>query len=238
MPTINLLYKREYEITDKIRVHIPEVRQVLDHEDEYYNLISLFTSMPIDFIAELDDAGIDFTKINEYELFLYIFPAIVKMDTSILFGDLDFKKFRYATNEDTGRTVLVDCENDIVIDRVVHMKIADTLRKVHHLEKNSKKPANEEAKNYLLDRAKRKRSRKKKRSSFSYIESLIVSAVNTSEFKYDYDSVQYLTIYQFNESIKQIARKIDYDNRMHGVYSGTIDVKELKQDDLSWIVQR
>ena len=238
MPTINLLYKREYEITDRIRVQIPEVGQVLEHEEDYYNLVSLFTSTPIDFIAELDEAGIDFTKINEYELLLYVFPAIAQKDTSIMFGDLDFTKFRYATSEKTNMPVLLDCENDIVIYRIVHMKIADTLRKLHHLEKNNKKPANDEAKNYLLDRARKKKKRKKKKSDFSYLESLIISAVNTSEFKYDYESVRHLTIYQFNESVKQVARKIDFDNRMHGVYSGTIDVKELKQDDLSWIVQR
>lgn len=194
--------------------------------------------MPIDLIGELDEAGIDFTQINEYELFLYIFPAVMAKDTSILFGDLDFKKFRLATNEKTGQPVLLDRENDIIIDRVTHTKIANTLRRIHHLEKNTKKPANEEMKRYMLDRARKKRRRKGKSSEFSSLESLIISVVNTPEFKYDYESVKGLTIYQFNESVRQVARKIDYNNRMHGVYSGTIDAKELSQDDLSWLVRR
>ena len=65
---------------------------------------------------------------------------------------------------------------------------------------------------------------------------MIISVVNTEQFKYNYESVKSLTIYQFNESVYQIVRKVDYDNRMHGVYAGTIDAKELKQDDLTWLI--
>lgn len=244
MATNSLLYKTEFNVTDAITIHIPLVGQVLDDEDGYYSLISLFTSMPIDLVAELDEVGIDFTKINEYELFLYfMFPALVLKDTSLLFGDLDFSKFRLATKDGTDGTdgtenaVLLDTDSGIIIDRVVHMKIANALRKIQHLEKNTKRPANDEMKRYMIDRARKKRKRKNKQSTSSALEPLIISLVNTPEFKYDYKSVRNMTIYQFNESVRQVIRKIEYNNRMYGVYTGNIDVKSLSRDDLSWLAQ-
>ena len=59
--------------------------------------------------------------------------------------------------------------------------------------------------------------------------------VNTEQFKYNYETVRDITIYQFNESVRQIVSKVDYEHRMHGVYAGTVSVKDLSQDDLTWL---
>ena len=236
MPTLNLLYRRSYPITDVISINVPTVREILEDEDDYYGLVSMFTAMPFDMMVQLDDAGIDFTTINAWELFVMLFPVIQMKDTSLILGDLDLKKFNIALNEEIGDVVLLDTENDIVIDRMVHDKIATTLRKIHHLEKNTKKPGNDAAKDYLLKRARAKMKRRKRMSEVSALESLIISVVNTEQFKYNYETVKDLTIYQFNESVYQIVRKVDYDNRMRGVYAGTIDVKALKQEDLTWLI--
>lgn len=87
----------------------------------------------------------------------------------------------------------------------------------------------------MIERAREKKRRNSARSRVSQIENLIISLVNTEQFKYDFDSVLDLSVYQFNESVKQIIKKIDYDNRMHGVYAGTISVKDLSQEDLYWL---
>ena len=70
------------------------------------------------------------------------------------------------------------------------------------------------------------------------MEQLIVAMVNTEQFKYDFASVRNITIYQFNECVRQIVNKVNYDNRMFGVYSGTVNVKELGQDELNWLVHK
>ena len=47
-----------------------------------------------------------------------------------------------------------------------------------------------------------------------------------------------LSIYQFNESVRQIIKKIDYDNKMHGIYAGTVSAKDLSQDDWNWLTHK
>ena len=89
MPSLNLLYRAEYAINDKISIKIPTVGEILENEDEYYGLVSVLTAMPIDMMCQLDDVGIDFTTVSEYELFLLMFGGIKSQDTHLVFGDLD-----------------------------------------------------------------------------------------------------------------------------------------------------
>lgn len=238
MATRNLLYKREYAINDSIKIHIPSVGEIIDCEDNYYGLISVLTAMPIDMMVQLDDAKIDFTTIDEYELFLLIFPTLRTQDTKLVFGDLDLSKFNIAISEQNGNILLRDEENGIDIDRAIHGQIAGVLRLIHHLEKNRRKPANPEAKEFMLKRARDKIRRHANRTEDSQLESLIIAMVNTEQYKYDFEGTKELSIYQFNESVRQIIKKVDYDNRMHGIYAGTINVKELNQDDLNWLVHK
>ena len=233
----SMLYSRQVPITDKISVIIPTVGEIIDNESEYYTALSMLTAMPIDFMVQLDDMGIDFSEINDYELFLLLHSVLSAMDLSLFFGDLDFSKLELSRHIETGATVLYDPEHDIVIDRVVQTKIANTLRKIHNLEKDIRKPGNKEAREYMIERARKKMKRRKKRDK-SQLTQLIVAMVNTEQFKYNYETVRNLTIYQFNESVSQIKHKVDYDNKMHGVYAGTVDPKNISQDDLNWLVHK
>lgn len=238
MSTVNLLYKKSISVTPKISIHVPTVGEILDDEDKYNGLIGILTAMPIDMMVQLDDAGIDYTEINAYELFLLMFEGIKKQDTSIIFGDLDLNKFELAIEEKSGKPVLLNADDDIVIDRTIHSQIADTLRKINNLEKNRRLPANEEAKKYMMERARKKMKRHANRSHESQLEQLIIAMVNTEQFKYGYDETRELSIYQFNQSVRQIIKKIEYDNRMFGVYSGTIDAKKLRQEDFDWLTHK
>lgn len=233
-----LLYGSSIPVTEQISITVPTVGDILDHEDDYYAMVSMLTAMPIDFMVQLDDMGVDFTTINDYELFLILFGTIREMDTRLIFGDLDLKRFELAKHIESGMPVIYDEEDDIVIDRVVQTKIATTLREIHHLEKDVRKPGNQEAKEYLLERARKKLKRRKRRKEKSQLQQLIVAMVNTEQFKYDFRGVRDLTIYQFNESVRQIQHKIDYDNKMHGIYAGTVDPKKINQDDLNWLIHK
>lgn len=238
MSTRNLLYKRSCAINDSIKIIIPTVDDVIKCEDNYYSLVSVLTAMPIDMMVQLEDAGIDFTSINDYELFLLMFESIKMQDTSLIFGDLDLKNFKIAVSEQNGNVLLRNEENNIDIDRAIHGQIAGTLRMIHHLEKNRRKPANPEAKEFMIKRARDKLRRRKNRTEDSQLESLIVAMVNTEQYKYDFEGTKELSIYQFNESVRQVIKKVDYNNRMYGVYTGTIDAKGLSQDDLNWLVHK
>lgn len=238
MATLNLLYKEEYAINEHIKIRIPTVGEILEDEDNYYTMVTMLTSMPVDMMVQLDDIGVDFMAINEYELFLILFNAIKDKDTSLIFGGLDLKGFKSAINPQNDTVVLRDKKTGAVIDRGIQGQIASVLRKIHGLKRNNRKPANQEAREYMLQRARTKMRRRSRRVNDSQLEELIVAMVNTEQFHYGFEGTRELSIYQFNESVRQVIKKIDYDNRMQGVYAGTVNAKELSQDDLNWLTHK
>ena len=232
------LYARSFPINDYISITIPTVGQIWDNEAEYYGLITSIIATPSDFMVQLDDIGIDFSSISSFELFLLLFNGIRSTDTSLVFGDLDLSGFKTAINEKNGKVVLVDQDKDIVIDRAIHDQIRRVIRKINHLEKSDKNPGNEEAKKYMIERARIKQKRAARRPHKSQLEDLIIAMVNTEQYKYGYEETRDLTIYQFHASVYQIIRKINYDNTMIGCYAGTINAKELSQDRLNWLTSK
>lgn len=83
MDSLNLLYKHEIRINDFIKIVIPTVGEIIEDEDNYYSTITILTAMPIDLMVYLADAGIDFTQINEYELFLIMSAGLKASDTHL-----------------------------------------------------------------------------------------------------------------------------------------------------------
>lgn len=231
-----LLYADRYNINDKIYVKVPTVGEVLDNEDKYFEIVYTIVATPYDLMVQLDDNGIDFTKISSFELFCLLFGHLKELDTSLVFGDLDLSKFNVAMNTQNGNYVLRDEENDITIDRAIHGQICACLRKLLNIPKTEKLPGNEEGRIYMLEKARKKAKRKKKKQADSQIEDLIVALVNTAEFPYDYMSVKDISIYQFYSSLKQITHKVKFDKTMIGVYAGTVSFDKLNMDERSWIL--
>ena len=218
---------------------IPTVGDVVDHEDDYYDLVARITATPVDMMVALDEVGIDFEEISEYELFLALFDTIKSHDCArMVFGDLDIVNYHTEVNKQNGLYVLRNSNDGSVIDVAIHRRIANTLRTIHNMEKNTKRPGNKEGKEYMLQNAKRRAASASKRSRVSQMELLIIALVNSAQFKYDYQTVRNLSIYQFNQSVRQIAHLIDYEHIMHGVYSGTVSAKDLDTKDLSWILTK
>lgn len=234
----SFLFEDSVHINDYIEVKIPTVNEVLENEEQYYGIVSSLVATPWDMMVQLDDLGIDFTEIDDYELFLITFQTIRVQDTHLIFGDLDLSGFEPAINDENQTIVLLDKNSGTVIDKSIHYMIAETLRKIHHLERNIKKPGNEEAKKFLIERARKKLMRQRRMKQTSQLEPLIIAMVNTEQFKYNYEETKALSIFQFNESVIQIVKKIDYMNKMHGVYSGTVNVKDLRQEDINWLTHK
>jgi hypothetical protein len=232
----HLLFSHQVVINDYLHIEIPTVGQVIDNEDDYYSTLALVTSSPYDMMVQLDDMGIDFTEITEYELFLVMFHTIAEQDTSMLFGDLDLSKFKPVIDQ-SGDVLLRDSDTGYVIDIALYNDICTILRQIHGLERHIGKPVNEATKKYIIDRARKKMKRRlaKGGREDSQLESLIVAYVNAEQTSFTFDEVRDMTIYQFNESLKQVIKKVDYNNRMHGIYSGTVSAKDMSRDDLNWL---
>ena len=234
----NLLKFSNYKVNDKISVHVPTIDEIFDFGDmKYYNIVQTLIATPWDLMVELDDIGVDYEAITNFQLFMLMIEslAISENDTSILFGDLDLKKFKEAVNSKNGETVLWDKENDIVIDQMIALEICNTIRKIHFWKAPVGNAGNSEAKRYLIERNRIKKQRLAKKPYKSFLETMIISLVNTEEFPYNYETVMGLSIYKLNASWRQIQKKKHWEQTMNGVYFGTVDTSKIDLEKINWL---
>ena len=231
-----LLNATSVEIVPNLFLRIPTVGEILEDEDKYYGIVSSLTASPFQYMVQLDDMGIDYTQITDYQLFMMLFPMYAQSDLSLIFGDLDTSDFNVYINQDDDSQVIYSPSNNIVIDELVYNDLSDMMRKINLFEKVKSKPGNESARKYLLEKERKKQKRNAKKPRFPYLEKMVIALVNTSEFPYNYETCMDLSIYKFNQSLQQIQRKIAFDNTMVGVYAGTVDTSKMTDKDvLSWI---
>ena len=231
-----LLNATSVEIVPNLFLRIPTVGEILEDEDKYYGIVSSLTASPFQYMVQLDDMGIDYTQITDYQLFMMLFPIYAQSDLSLIFGDLDTSDFNVYVNQQDNSQVIYSPKNNIVIDELVYNDLANTIRKINLFEKVKSKPGNESARKYLLEKERKKQKRNAKKPKEPYLEKLVIALVNTSEFPYNYETCMDLSIYKFNQSFKQIQQKITFDNTMIGVYAGTVDTSKMtNKDSLSWI---
>ena len=232
----SLLNATSVEIVPNLSLRIPTVGEILEDEDKYYGIVSSLTASPFQYMVQLDDMGIDYTQITDYQLFMMLFPMYAQSDLSLLFGDLNTSDFNVYVNQDDDNQVIYSPSNNIVIDELVYNDLSDMIRKINLFEKVKSKPGNESARKYLLEKERKKQKRNAKKPRFPYLEKMVIALVNTSEFPYNYETCMDLSIYKFNQSLQQIQRKIAFDNTMVGVYAGTVDTSKMTDKDaLSWI---
>lgn len=232
----SLLLSRSIPLNDFLSVYIPTVGEILSFGDrEYYQMVTTLVSSPYDLMVQLADMGIDYEQITDFELFMLLFQSLQDKDMSLVFPGLAPSLLKPARNSQNGETVLWDAENGVVIDELVYNGICDGLRKIHFTEKPKYRAGNREAKEFLIERTRLKQKRQAQKPYRSFLEDLVVAMVNTEEFKYDYERVMDLSIYQFNASVRQIQRKINYNHLMSGCYFGTVDIKKIDQRELNWL---
>lgn len=234
MDTSGMLFARSIQAADGITMRLPTVGEILSSEQAYYGLVTLWCATPYEMMVQLDDLGMDFTKISEFELFCLLLPKIAEMDTAMLFPGFDLRGYQTARNRESGETVLWREQDGAIYNRKTHEAVCKALRTVHFMPKPKGQPGNEEARLFMIERMRAKQARAARKPYQSQLEGLIVSLICTEQYKYNFETTQELTIYQFNACLHQIVRKIQYDHLMTGCYAGMIDMKNLNQEDLSW----
>ena len=214
------------------------MNEIFDFGDQkYYSIVQTLVATPFDLMVELDDIGIDYETITDYQLFILMMESIAvnEDDTSILFGDLNLKGFQEAVNPQNGEKVLWSKDNDIVIDQMIALEICNAIRKIHFWEAPIGRAGNAEAKRYLIERNRKKKKRLAKKPYKSFLESMIISLVNTEEFPYNYETVMELSVYKLNASWRQIQKKKHWEQTMNGVYFGTVDTTKINLEKINWL---
>lgn len=112
---LNLYRGKPVKINDSISLCVPTIGEISDYgEEKYYSMVYNLCSVGIDLCWQLEESGIKFDEISDYELFVNILCQSYNKDqTKIIFGDkLNFKKMKKCLNIENKSVVL--CQTYLV----------------------------------------------------------------------------------------------------------------------------
>lgn len=231
----------DIKINDYIHIHQPTIRQICElcGEENYFNIVNTICSVGADLKWQLNELGIDYTKIDDYELFYSILSrSLDNQKTKILFGDiLDFSVMKAYIDKNTQQVIMIQQLDDgsfIKIDKVAYLRIVTALRKIHKIKRNNEKPGNEYTKQALIEDSLYKYKKNKNKPYESFLLPLISTLVNTEGFKRDDNSVFDMKIYPFMDSVARIPHAQKANLLLQSGYSGFgIDLKKIDKNELN-----
>ena len=223
------------KISEGVTLFQPSLREIKDYgESRFYNVFWTFCSSPWDMPSALDDAGINFMKISEWEFFLSIALGLNQEQTKLIFGELDFSGFKpmKRTLEDKEDVVLFN--GQIEIDEEVYKQFIQYVRAMIGFEHSGRKAGNETTRRILIEEDRKQKKRNANKPYESVLFNGIISLVNTEECKYNYQTIFDLTLYQFTKSMVQIQGKKAACALLQGSMSGFCDTSKIPQKDFQW----
>ena len=232
---IRLLTGQSFDVGVGITLYQPTIAEIAQFgESEYLSMVSALTSEPFDMPYYLDQMGIDFEKIKPFELFCILVSGIPQSTSRLLFGDLDFTKFKVVIR---GDEIIMINQQGVIIDSMTRERIADNVRRMHCLPKNILTSCENKFTHDLMIRQQKKeidRAQRKKElfGDNSHYASLISSLA--CEW-HDYDKVFSLRVGQFFDAILRMGYKQNANNLYRGLYAGTVSIKNIHKSDLDWM---
>ncbi len=247
---ISLLGRKTYKISDKVTVNIPTVGmtrgQNVEEENDFWNEVSLFTVTPDNMLLDLDKLGIDFTKMSDYSLFVFLFSIQREEKISRFVNDLlfaDFNLWELELKQFGESYVFVDGTGELVIDEEIYNKLSGLIAFITGHEKPKRlKFTGENTRRSWIRKEKRKReiaAEKEKRNknkgknvSGGALDGIILRLVCNANFPYDFETINNVTLFDLIYSLKQIEKDVSVTDLMQSRLVG-VDLKKFTPEQLS-----
>lgn len=230
-----LYFGDDYVINDKIKLMQPTIGQIVDYgEASYFSMIHTLTAIPSDVKSMLwDQMELDWTQIEDFELFQVFSQMMTPDKTGIIFGDLDFSKMRPYKHPQNDEIVLADKDAGIIIDKLIYMRMMAFLRKLHNITPKPEKAKGKRAKQAMIDEDRRNRTFNKDKPFRSYLLPLI-SAIKVKQ-GYTRDYVRNMGLFEFFDDVSR-AQVIDSANHLlNGAYCGMADLSKVDKKNFNWM---
>lgn len=228
-----LYFGDPYKINDYITITLPRIGELVKYgERQYFSIIQTITAIPSEMKSQLWDMGLDWTQLEDFQLFMMLAPTLSKDKTSIIFGDLDLTAMRPFENRNNDTVVLANPETGEIIDELAYKKIHSYLCSAHNLTKKVEKAANEFTKKFMIEEDRQKIEYSKKQPYKSTLKNLI-SAVKCRQ-GYTLDYIRNMGIVEFFDDISRLQIIVQSDALLQGSYSGMVDTKKIPQKNFDW----
>lgn len=232
-----LYFGDDYIINEKIKLAQPTIGQIVDYgESQYFSMVHTLTAIPSDVKSLLWDnpnGRIDWTEIEDFDLFVMLSQNMTPDQTGIIFGDLDFSKLRPYRHPKNDEVILADKEAGVLIDKLIYMRMMAFLRKLHNITPKPERAKGKRAKQAMIEEDRRNREYNKDKPFKSYLLPLI-SAVKVKQ-GYTKDYVRNMGMFEFFDDLSRLSIIDNANHLLNAAYAGTLDMKKIKKEELNWL---
>lgn len=229
-----LYFGDDYQVNKYITLHQPKIGEIVAFgEQGYFSMVQTITAIPSDMKSRLWDMNLDWTKLEDFQLFMMLTPTFSKDKTCILFGDIDFQSLTPHKHPQNDMVFLADEKTGVIIDELAYKKITAYLCSAHNITKKVEKAANEYTKKILIDEDRQKIEYNSKQPYKSFLKPLI-SAVKCRQ-GYTLDYVRNMGIVEFMDEVNRLQIIVNSDALLQGAYSGMVDTSKIPKKDFDWL---
>ena len=246
---LKMYFGEPYDVGNGIIITQPTVGQILDvGETEFYGMLYAFISNPTTYRLQLWDQGVDWNKIESYDLFMMLVKGVKPEVSKVLFGDINFSSFdlytktRFEENEDGEQEevsfpTLYSKELDMELDKETYTIISEYLRVMFNIHpkierikgRNTKESVIEEERINLMNRL------KQGDNEDSGLLSLVSACVNHPGFKYKLQELKDVGICQFMDSVQRLQVYESSTAMLKGMMGGFVDGSKVSPDAYNWM---
>ena len=232
---LKILRGQDIKISDSVTLHQPTINEIEEYgELKFFSVFSTLCAVSSDLKSELWDKGIDWTTLDDFELFFMLSRTYTPSDTAIIIPGIDLSKLEPMIDKNNDM-LLVSHDDNIIISSGDYQIMIEYIREFLGIQpKVEKKIHDKYTKMALLEDDRRKKRSQIGKPYKPLLLPMIVTLVNTEEFSYDYTTVFDITINQLTKSYIQIQKKKQANALMQGSLSGFIDTSKIKVADLNW----
>lgn len=221
-------------INDKISVMQPTIRDIiLNDEESYFSAVSTLCSTSSNMKYQFHTMGLDWEKVEDWQVAMLIWPTLPREKTKLVFGDLDLTKLKPFESKQNGNPVLYDPETGVVIDEAIYLRIVEYLRKVHGFTRACDKASTPFAHEMAIEMDKEEIEKSKNKEHKSFLYPMISSLKGRQG--YTKQQILDMQMYEMTDEINRLQIIVQADAALNGVYSGMVDTKKLSRNCMNWM---
>lgn len=236
----------DFELNEHIKIHQPSIEDIVRYpggEECFLFNLYVFCGNTTHFRVVLWDNGVDWNKITDFQLFADMVTKIPVEQTKIIFGDLDFTKFRRIIKGPTEEhpdievhEIMYDPINDIEITEFTYLRMRNYLRHMFNIfpkiEVGIKK---KRLKREIIEYDRKLAERNAKKSSGSYYLPMISFCLNHPGFKYNKTQLRDVGIVEFMDSVQRLSVIEDAIATLRGAKSGFVDATKISPESFNFM---
>ena len=226
------------KIASGITLLQPTIGDIANYNEvEYFSMAQTLAATPSSMKVALDDMGLDYMKVEDFQLFMMLCQSMTPDKTKPLLGDLDLTKFKPYQLKDTEEVVLANGEvdesgNPIIINQIIYDILTTYIRKMHGFKKQVDKAGNAITRKVLIDEDRKAAQRNKDKPQKSFLVPLVSSLQGRQGYTKDY--ICNMGLYEFMNQINRVQIIVQADAALGGMYSGFVDTKKMDKTVLDW----